>query len=95
MLKTYLNDESIRDFKNIIKNEIEAILLYIKQNAIKINAETIEAEMIDVKDKPFYEIVLDGRIKELSEAYKNGRLDEELRRYSVEDAYHGKVYLEK
>lgn len=46
----------------------------------------------------YYEGNFDGKykkIKDLSEAYKKGKLDEELAKYNVEDAYHGKVYSEK
>lgn len=46
----------------------------------------------------YYKGNFDGKykkIKELRDAYKNGRLDEELAKYNVEDDYHGKIYSER
>lgn len=71
-INVYYSDDIYKEYEDVInrpkfnfdKDKIEAILLYIKQNAIKFNPEAIEAEMIDIKDKPFYEIVLDERIKD-------------------------------
>lgn len=70
-INVYYSDDIYKEYEDVInrpkfnfdKDKIEAILLFIKQNAIKFNPKTIEDEMIDIKDKPFYEIVLDERIK--------------------------------
>lgn len=45
------------------KTLISLILEFIKQNGILFNPKSINTKLPDIKDKPFYEIVMDDRIK--------------------------------
>lgn len=62
ILKEYTDVLNRRKF-NFDKNLISIIIKYIKQNAILIKPKAQNISLLDIKDKPFYEIVMDDTIK--------------------------------
>ena len=57
------NDVLHRDKFHFDKELISILLAFIKQNGILVNPPSIDKTLPDIKDKPFYEIVMDDSIR--------------------------------
>ena len=71
-IKLYYSKEVLAEYKDVLnrekfkfdKREINRFINYVLEKGIVIEPEKINEELIDKKDLPFYEIVMDKSIKE-------------------------------
>lgn len=69
-INVYYSDEIYKEYLDVLsrkkfdfeKCQINFVLGFINENAIKINPKHLEELLIDIKNKPFYEIVMDKKI---------------------------------
>ena len=71
-IRLYYSKEILAEYKDVLnrekfkfdKREINRFINYVLKKGIEIEPEKINEELIDKKDLPFYEIVMDKSIKE-------------------------------
>lgn len=71
-IRLYYSKEILAEYKDVLnrekfkfdKREINRFINYVLEKGIEIEPEKINEELIDKKDLPFYEIVMDNSIKE-------------------------------
>ena len=71
-IRLYYSKEVLAEYKDVLnrekfkfdKREINRFINYVLEKGIVIEPEKINEELIDKKDLPFYEIVMDKSIKE-------------------------------
>ena len=71
-IRLYYSKEILAEYKDVLnrekfkfdKREINRFINYVLEKGIVIEPEKINEELIDKKDLPFYEIVMDNSIKE-------------------------------
>ena len=71
-IRLYYSKEVLAEYKDVLnrekfkfdKREVNRFINYVLEKGIVIEPEKINEELIDKKDLPFYEIVMDKSIKE-------------------------------
>lgn len=68
----YYSNEIFKEYIDVLnrdkfcfdKDLIKTILDFIKQNGVLVNPKKLDTILIDIKDKPFYEIVMDNNVED-------------------------------
>ena len=71
-IQLFYNDDIMNEYKDVLHRKkfnfdtslIKYIIDTIEENGIKVIAKKIDIELMDEKDKPFYELVMDESIKD-------------------------------